>query len=73
MIVLPPSTRTLSKEAEVVARVPLADIGEDAANPLPARTIHSSRAIKMDTGNFFMSDFLSLRLGELVVDHTIDE
>jgi hypothetical protein len=63
----------LSKEAEVVVRVPLADVSGDAANPLPARTINSSRAVKMDTSNFFMLDFLSLRLGVFVMDHTVDE
>jgi hypothetical protein len=63
----------LSKEAEVVVRVPLADVGGEAANPLPVRTINSSRAVKMDTSNFFMFFFLSLGLGVFVMDHTVDE
>jgi hypothetical protein len=34
--------------------VPLANVGGEAADPLPARTINSSRAIKIDTNVFFM-------------------
>jgi hypothetical protein len=54
MIVLPPSTRTLSKEAEVVARVPLADIGGDAANVVLATRIKSNMAMTVDTSIFFI-------------------
>jgi hypothetical protein len=44
----------LSKEADVVVSVPLADVWVDAASPWPTRTITSSRAIEIDTNVFFI-------------------
>jgi len=52
---LPPSTRTLSKEAEVVVRVPLADVGADAAaNVVFVTRIESNRAMLVNTNILFI-------------------